>query len=101
MIKEVTNFKLLFDSDTPVLVDFWAPWCGPCRIQKPIIEKLSNEFENIKFVMFNVDDHPNIDSEYSIVGIPTIMLINNGKIIKTMSGLQNEENIKKLLKENL
>jgi len=84
--------KEVLESPLPVLVDFWAPWCGPCRMVSPVIEGIAAKTEGrVKVVKINVDDHPNIAREYNIRGIPTVMVFRNGAMEKSLMGAQSED----------
>ncbi len=89
-------------SEMPVVVDFWAPWCAPCRIVTPIIEELATEYEGkIKVGKMNVDDNPNFPSQYGIMSIPSILIFKNGAPVKTMIGAQSKDNYRKGIDELL
>ena len=89
-------------SDTPALVDFWAPWCAPCRMVSPIIEELAKEYEEkLKVGKVNVDENPNSASRFGIMSIPSVLVFKNGEPIKTMVGAQSKENFKKGIEEAL
>ncbi len=89
-------------NEQAVLVDFWAPWCAPCRIVSPIIEELAKEYEGkLKVGKVNVDENPNSASRFGIMSIPSILIFKNGKPVKTMIGAQSKENFKKGIDEVL
>lgn len=87
-------------SKIPVVVDFWAPWCAPCRIVSPIIEELAKEYEGkVKVGKLNVDENQQTSGKYGIMSIPTIMILKSGQVVKTMVGAQGKENYKKEIEE--
>lgn len=90
------NFETeVLKSETPVLVDFWAEWCTPCRIVSPIIDELAGEYAGkIKVAKMDVD-HTTVSQNYGIMSIPTVMLFKNGQPVKSMIGAQSKENYKR------
>ncbi len=87
------NFeKEVINSKVPVLVDFWAPWCGPCKMQEPILEEVAKNFagKNIKIGKLNVDQAPKSAGRFQIMSIPTLMIFKNGKPVDQMLGVQDK-----------
>ena len=76
----------VLDSETPVLVDFWAPWCGPCRVVHPILEEMANEREDIVIVSLNVDENQDTASNYDVLSIPTMILFKGGEVAQRIVG---------------
>ena len=92
------NFQSeVMNSDKPVLLDFWAPWCAPCRMVVPIIEEIAGERPDIKVGKINVDEQPELASEFGIVSIPTLVVMKNGKIVTKVSGARPKKEILEML----
>lgn len=79
--------------DVPVLIDFWAPWCGPCKAVAPEIQKLAEKHGNVTFVKVNVDDAPGVAGRYNVMGIPTIGMFEGGQLVKTAVGAMPAERL--------
>jgi len=85
-------------SDKPALVDFWAPWCGPCQMMGPIIEELAKEMgDKVKVGKINVDENPDTAAKFGVMSIPTIKIFKDGKIVKEFVGVQNKDSLKEEL----
>ncbi len=88
-IKHVTDGDFqaeVLESDQPVLVDFWAPWCGPCRVVAPVLEEIADERDNLRVVKLNIDENQQTAANYQILAIPTMVLFRNGQEAKRIQG---------------
>ncbi|WP_186431361.1 thioredoxin [Clostridium sp. BSD9I1] len=104
MVKEIkdNNFQdEVLKSDIITVVDFWAPWCGPCKMLGPVIDEISKELKNkAKFVKINVDENPTVSSQYRIESIPTVLVFKGGKIVENLVGFRPKQAIKMAIERN-
>ena len=92
------NFqKEVMDSTQPVLLDFWAAWCGPCRMVSPAVDAIAGERPDVKVGKVNVDEQPELASAFSVMSIPTLVVMQNGKVVKRTMGARPKEQILSLL----
>ena len=93
-----TNFqKEVLESETPVLLDFWAPWCGPSRMVSPVLDQVADEVEGIKVGKINVDEQPELANQFRVMSIPTLVVMKNGKVVDSSVGVRPKAQIIKML----
>ena len=93
------NFEELISGEKPVLIDFWAPWCGPCRMVAPIVEEIANERKDILVGKINVDEETELAMEFGVASIPTLVVLKEGHLTAQTIGYQPKESILKLLEK--
>jgi thioredoxin len=85
-VTDATFQAEVIESETPVLVDFWAPWCGPCRVVAPVLEEIADEREDLRVVKLNVDENQQTAAQFQVLSIPTMILFRNGEVAKKVIG---------------
>ena len=92
------NFQeVVLNSDKPVLVDFWASWCGPCRMVAPVLEEIANERSDVKVCKINVDEEPDLAGRYNVMSIPTLLVVKEGQVVNQAVGARPKSQILSLL----
>jgi thioredoxin 1 len=97
-----TNFQAeVLESDQPVLVDFWAPWCGPCRVVGPVLEEIASERDDLRIVKLNVDENQQTAAQFEVLSIPTMILFKNGQVAKKVIGAYPKKRLESELESEL
>ena len=96
MLKEINaeEYSEIVNSSNPVVIDFHATWCGPCKVLSPILEELDDEIEGVEFVKLDVDQHPQIAGQNQVMGVPTVVILKDGEVKDRFVGVQPKEVIK-------
>ena len=91
----------VLQADKPVVIDFWAPWCGPCKVMSPIIEELAGELENVTVAKVNVDDNPALAQQFNVLSIPTFLVFKGGQVVEQFSGSMSKEALKEKVEKHV
>ena len=96
MVKEINaeEYAEIINSSSPVVIDFHATWCGPCKVLSPILEEFNDEIEGVEFVKLDVDQHPQIAGQNQVMGVPTVVILKDGEVKDRFVGVQPKEVIK-------
>lgn len=96
------NFdSVVLQANKPVLVDFWAPWCGPCKVMSPIVEELAGEMDNVTIAKVNVDENPELARQFNILSIPTFLVFKGGQVVEQFSGSMSKEMLAERLAKHI
>ena len=104
MVKDITTQEFdekVIDNSKPVLVDFWAEWCGPCKMLSPVVDNVSEQVGDVDFYKVNVDEESELAREYGIMSIPTLIVFKDGEIVEQSVGVISEDDIKELVEKAL
>ena len=95
MAREINDdeFNEIIKGEKPVVVDFHADWCGPCKVLSPILDELDSELDDVEFVKINVDDYPELSGSYEVMAVPTVIMFQDGEVKNRFSGVQPKETI--------
>ncbi|UQS83893.1 thioredoxin [Bombilactobacillus thymidiniphilus] len=101
MITAITDQDFEQETDDGlVITDFWATWCGPCKMQAPVMDKLAEQYDDVKFTKMDVDANPKVPEKFGIRAIPTMILKKNGQVVETLVGYQSEDQLKKAIEKH-